>query len=319
MKVPVLKKIGKAVLLTTGTLAAAFVGSSLAMGWALVRPSKRNRYDCLPTVRHGTMTAVGLTASDGVRLHAWVVLSRFAVPQNWVILLHGYRSDREASHLRRRFFAKRGFNVLLLHFRGHGGSQPERISYGYRERLDVVAAFNYIRSLPIEGRVCVGVDGRSMGAAAAAYAVGHGEVTPDWMILESCYDNIEHALANRLERRVGPLTPLVAWPLEMVVEQLADLRAENLDPAKALAKARCPILVLAGDSERVLKEEETRHLFSCIPEPKRLELFPGAAHEDLLAYDPRRYIRVVDAFLRAYGRAREEAWGALPERTKSAS
>ncbi len=306
MKAPTLTKIGKVLLLTTGTAAAVFVGSSLAMGWALVRPSRRNRFDCVSGVRHGTMTAVELTASDGVKLHAWVVLSRFAAPQDWVILLHGYRSDREASHRRRRFFTRRGFNVLLLHFRGHGGSQPERISYGYHERLDVMAAFNYIGSLPIEGRLRIGVDGRSMGAAAAAYAVGQGEISPDWMILESCYDTIEHALANRLERRVGPLTPLVAWPLELVVEQLVDLRAEDLDPAKALSRANCPILVLAGDSERVLKEDETRHLFSCIPGPKRLELFPGADHEDLLAHDPKRYIRVVDAFLRDYGQTYPE-------------
>jgi hypothetical protein len=30
-------------------------------------------------------------------------------------------------------------------------------------------------------------------------------------------------------------------------------------------------------------------------------LFPGAAHEDLLAYDPRRFIRAVDDFLHAAG------------------
>jgi hypothetical protein len=38
-------------------------------------------------------------------------------------------------------------------------------------------------------------------------------------------------------------------------------------------------------------------LYLNIPEPKRLVFFPGAAHEDLLVYDPRRYIKAVTGFL----------------------
>ena len=140
-----------------------------------------------------------------------------------------------------------------------------------------------------------------MGAAAAALAVRHGEIEPDWMILESCYDNIQNALLNRLELRLGKsLAPLVAWPVELVVEQLTHLRADDLDPAKALENARCPVLVLAGDSERVLKTAEIEYLYGCIPEPKRLAIFPGGGHEDLLLHDPRRFIRVVDSFLKDY-------------------
>ncbi len=288
--------------MATGTLAAVVVASSVAMGWMMVRPTRRRRFDCVPRVRHGRMEAIELISADGVKLHAWALFSRWATPQNWVILLHGYRSDREASHRRRRFFARRGFNVLLLHFRGHGASQPRRISYGYNERLDVRAAFDYVRSLPVEGPLRIGIDGRSMGAAAAAYAVGSGDINPDWMILESCYDRIQNALANRMALRVGKyLTPLVTWPVEVVVEQLIHLRAEDLDPGKALEKARCPILVLAGDSEKVLKLAEVEYLYGCIPEPKRLALFPGAGHDDLLTYDTRRYVRVVDSFLREFG------------------
>jgi uncharacterized protein len=303
MKARTIRKIGKAALIGAGTLAAVYVGTSVALGFLLVRPSRRRRYDSVPGVRHGRMEAVRLTAADGVRLHAWVLRSRCAAPENWVVLLHGYRSDRTASHRRVKLFARRGYNVLLLHFRGHGSSQRTRISYGYNERLDVRAAFDYLRSLPLGRRARIGVDGRSMGAAAAAYAVGKAEIDPDWMILESCYDRIENAFANRLALKVGrPLAPLMAWPVELVVEQLVRLRAEDLDPAKALEKTRCPVLVLAGDSEKVLKLAEIEYLYGCIPEPKRLVLFPGAAHEDLLAHDPRRYIRAVGAFLRTAGR-----------------
>jgi dipeptidyl aminopeptidase/acylaminoacyl peptidase len=269
--------------------------------WILVRPGSRRNYDCIPRMRYGSLQPLTLLTSDGVRLHAWALLSRDASPDHWVLLLHGYRSDRSVLQLRARFFSRRGFNVLLLHFRGHGGSDRARISYGYHERRDVIAAFEFIRSLRPGHRARIGIDGISMGAAAAAYAVGGGEIDPEWMILESCYDNIRHALANRLARRIGySLTPFLAWPVELVVEQLVRLRAKDLDPAKALENARCPVLVMAGDSERVLKMVEIEYLFGCLPEPKRLVVFSGAGHEDLLAVNPRRYAREVSKFLREF-------------------
>ena len=304
-------------LLAGGITGLLYFTGGLVAAWMLVRPGSRRNYDCIPRMRYGRLEPLTLLASDGVRLHAWALLSRDAPPDHWVLLLHGYRSDRSALQLRARFFSRRGFNVLLLHFRGHGGSDRARISYGYHERRDVAAAFEFIRSLRPGHRARIGINGISMGAAAAAYSVGGGEIDPEWMILESCYDNIRHALANRLARRVGySLTPFLAWPVELVVEQLARLRAKDLDPAKALENARCPVLLMAGDSERVLKMVEIEYLFGCIPEPKRLVVFPGAGHEDLLALNPRRYAREVSKFLREfapYHRQPETSEGDLPE------
>jgi len=295
------KRVGKVLLISAGTFAAAFVGSTIVAGWLLVRPHKWRTLDCVPHVRHGRLEPITLVASDGVRLHAWAQLSRFADPDDWVLVLHGYRSDRDIQHNRRRFFARRGYNVLLLHFRGHGSSDPARISYGYHEAKDVEAAFNFLRSLRPGHKMRIGIDGISMGAAAAAYAAGNGTIDPDWMVLESCYDNIRHALKNRLARRLGnSITPLIAWPIEIVVEQLVQLRAKDLDPARALEKAHCPILLLAGDSEEILKVVEIEYLFGCIPQPKSCVLFPGAGHEDLLAHDTRRYAKAVGSFLRDF-------------------
>ncbi|HYK92182.1 MAG TPA: alpha/beta fold hydrolase [Acidobacteriota bacterium] len=287
-------------LITTGALSAAFVGGTIAAAWLLVRPNKRTP-DCIPRIRYGRIEPQTLISADGVRLHAWVQYSRFADPNDWVLVLHGYRSDRTIQHYRRRFFARRGYNVVLLHFRGHGSSDSARISYGYHEAKDVEAAFNFIRSLRPGSNVRIGIDGISMGAAAAAYAVGNGNIDPDWMILESCYDNIRNALKNRLALRVGSsLTPILAWPIEVVVEYLVRLRADDLDPAKALEKAHCPILLLSGDSELVLKPVEIEYLYGCIPNPKRCVLFPGAGHEDFLVHDPRRYAKAVGSFLRDF-------------------
>ena len=94
MKSRALKSLGKGLLFAAGTFAASFVGASIVTGWLLVRPSKRQRFDSIPRIRYGKLQAIQLFTSDGLRLHAWVLLSRFAAPTDWVIQLHGYRSEK---------------------------------------------------------------------------------------------------------------------------------------------------------------------------------------------------------------------------------
>jgi alpha-beta hydrolase superfamily lysophospholipase len=295
------KRAGRVAFFTVCGIAGALSVGTILAAWIMVKPGKKRDYDCIPRIRHGKLEPLTLKTSDGLQLHAWIQLSPYATSNNWVLLLHGYRSDRDILQTRRRFFSRRGYHTLLLHFRGHGSSEAARISYGYHERKDVKAAFDFIRSLHAGQPMRIGIDGVSMGAAAAAYAVAYESVNPDWVILESCYDNIRRALANRLELHVrSPFVPLIAWPLEFVATHLFRLRLEDLDAAKALEKIHCPVLVLAGDSEKVLKIEEVEALFNCIPQPKRLVFFPGAGHEDLLICDPRRYIKAVVNFLRDY-------------------
>jgi uncharacterized protein len=295
---PIARNAGKIFLYAASILIGASSASAVLSAWIMVKPNRKKDYDCIGGVRFGELQPLSLMTSDGIKLHAWVQLSPKATSNRWVLLLHGYRSDRDVLQTRRRFFARRGYHTLLLHFRGHGSSEAARISYGFNERKDVKEAMEFIRSLHPGQPVEIGIDGVSMGAAAAAYAVAMESIAPDWVILESCYDNIHRALANRLGQHVsGPFIPLIARPLEFVGEHVFGLPMDDLNPAKALEKIHCPVLVLAGDSEQVLKAEEVERLYLSITEPKRLVFFPGAAHEDLLVHDPRRYIKAVTDFL----------------------
>lgn len=318
----VVRKAGKILLFASGAFLGAFAIGTVIGAWVMVRPGSRQDYDCIDHVAFGKLERISLKASDGVRLHAWVQWSTKTTRLRWVLLLHGYRSDRDVLHQRRRFFVRRGYHVMLLHFRGHGGSQSTPISYGFNERKDIKAAIDFIRLIHRGHPVEIGIDGISMGAAAATYAVAYESIHPDWVILESCYNDIKQALTNRLEIHVPvPFVPAIARPLEFVGEHVFQLPIDDLNPVKALEKIHCPVLVMAGDSERVLKVEEVEALYRNIPGPKRLVIFPGAAHEDLLLHDPRRYIKTVNAFLKEFSpsQVNDRKIAAATEAAKSGS
>jgi uncharacterized protein len=295
------KRAGKIFIYASSVVSGAFFIGSVVGAWIMVRSGPKKDYDCIGRIAFGKLESLSLMTSDGVKLHAWVQLSQKATSNRWVLLLHGYRSNRDVLHTRRRFFVKRGYHTLLLHFRGHGSSEASRISYGFDERKDVKAAIEFIRSVNPVQPVEIGIDGISMGAAATAFAVAYESINPDWIILESCYDNISRALINRLEERFSrPFVPIIAQSLEFAGKHVFQLPMKDLNPTKALEKMHCPVLVLAGDSEKVLKSAEVERLYQAIPEPKRLVFFPGAAHEDLLVFDPRRYIGAATDFLNEF-------------------
>ena len=64
-----------------------------------------------------------------------------------------------------------------------------------------------------------------------------------------------------------------------------------------------------------LKVVEIEYLYGCIPEPKRLVLFPGAGHGDLLASDPKGFAREVGKILLEFARCPKPA---PPEKGQSA-
>ena len=80
---------------------------------------------------------------DGKRLHAQLLRTEDAV--GTILLFHGYRSswnvDFSASLL---FYRSLGYNLLLVDQRAHGLSQGKYLTFGVRERMDVISWATYM-------------------------------------------------------------------------------------------------------------------------------------------------------------------------------
>src|SRR5918997_5050326 len=86
---------------------------------------------------------VVVRSNDGLSISAWWVDK--AGSSRAAVLAHGWAGDKTNLHVVETalVYKRAGFNVLMLDLRGHGKSEGERGTLGYREVRDVRGAFSW--------------------------------------------------------------------------------------------------------------------------------------------------------------------------------
>ncbi len=242
----------------------------------------------------GRLESVSFGTSDSITIRGWYVAG--ATPASpTVILLHGYTDNRTKMLGRARMLRDAGYGALLYDARGCGESDGERISMGYYETADLIAAIGYLHS---RGSAPIGVIGVSQGGATIALASGRlGGV--GCAILESTYDDMRHAIDRRLRHYAGIPGWIGASMLIPIAESSLGCRVGMISPVCRIGKLGCPLLIISGESDTRVPPEDTRRLYDAASEPKRLWLVPAADHEDLQRAAPAEYQRRVLGFLRS--------------------
>jgi len=155
--------------------------------------------------------------------------------------------------------AERGFDVLLFDYRGYGrspGRPGEDATYA-----DARAARTMLLAAEDVDPDRIVYLGESLGAAVALeLALAH---PPAGLVLQSPFTSIRD-----IARVHYPFIP----------RSLVPAAYPSLDRIPHL---RSPLLVLHGARDPVVPLMHGEELFHAAPEPKRLEVFRGAAHNDL--------------------------------------
>lgn len=252
----------------------------VGVGSALTAPVPREIGPPPEDLRAETVT---IPSASGSTLAAWHVPSDSA--RRAIVLMHGIRADRLALVDRARLFRDAGYHVLLFDFQAHGESPGERITLGWRERHDAIAAVGWMREwhpgLP------VAVVGQSMGGAAALYA--GRDLGADALVVESVYGSVREATENRIAMRLGAPGRWLAPLLTAQMRHRLGVSSDSLQPAEAVRGITVPVFVAGGTADAHATPAEVERTYANAPEPKALWMVDGAAHQDLFAFAPEAY------------------------------
>lgn len=238
-----------------------------------------------------------LTTSDGLKIAGWYIPG--TRPQA-VILVHGIHANRRAVLPEAKILAEAGYHLLTIDLRGHGLSEGQQNSYGYREALDVQAAVDYLDAMPEVDKI--GVLGTSLGGATVVRAAAIDERIAA-VVIESSYSSLSAAIDDGFDQ----LAFFPKWPFAPLFVSLAERRlgvqAVQIDSARDLAtfKPR-PVLIIHGLNDQLFPPAHAERMFASAQEPKELWLIEGLGHANpVLGREADYRERVVGFFEKAFG------------------
>jgi fermentation-respiration switch protein FrsA (DUF1100 family) len=210
-----------------------------------------------PSVEHAD---VSIDTEDGARLHGWWVPAA-GEPRAHVLFLHGNAGNIGDRVPHVELLAGAGLDVLAFDYRGYGNSSgrpSERGTY-----LDARAALAELRRRPGVDPDRVVYVGESLGGAVALELALHAQ--PAALVLQSTFTSIRD-----MARLHYPVVPRAAVP-------------DAYPSLRLVAGLRAPLLCLHGDRDEIVPLAYGEALFEAAPEPKRLHVLAGVAHNDVLA------------------------------------
>jgi fermentation-respiration switch protein FrsA (DUF1100 family) len=227
------------------------------------------------TVLPGATEAV-LRTADGLELGAWFLPAAAGPARRAVIVFNGNAGDRSYRAPLARALARAGFSVLLFDYRGYGGNPGRPSEAGLRE--DARAARRWLEERAEVDPAEVVYFGESLGCGVALAL--SAERPPLALVLRSPFPSL-----TEVGRWHYPFLP---------VRLLLRDRFECLDLGRRLA---CPLLVVAGEADRIVPASMSRRLYEAAPEPKRFVLVAGADHNDDALLDGERLAAETARFL----------------------
>jgi fermentation-respiration switch protein FrsA (DUF1100 family) len=289
-------------LMTTGRLVLLFgLGLPYLLSTVLIYRPKTAHFNNPNTMLNTSYEAANFVSTDGIRLAGWWIPSDppphnvQKIDPDWgkrtVLICPGLTDTKSTQVLMASQFVPYGYNVLIFDFRAHGDSAGQLISFGDKERQDVLGAVRWVRQHHPEGSAQIFGVGLNTGAAALIGAAA--DPSPEGQALDAiAVDGIFRDFDRWSDSAAGRFfPPPLSWLLQMFGVPIASAQTGvdlvHFSPGK-LNEAIWPrpVMIIQTARDPVVSYEQGRRFFDLAPQPKQ-GLFLDRYDEDRISHNPR--------------------------------
>lgn len=225
-----------------------------------------------------SVETVEIPTGDGLTLDGWFVTSA-ALPSATpftVIVLNGNAGNRSYRAPLAAALRAHGVQVLLFDYRGFGGNDGTPTEAGLRADARAARAYVLGRSDVDASRLVY--FGESLGSAVAIGLAA--EHPPAALIVRSPFPSLVD---------VGRIHyPFL--PVRLVLE-------DDFAAVDDIGRVTCPVLVIAGDQDRIIPLALSRRVYEATSATKELVIVEGADHNDRALLAGERMVAAIMEFL----------------------
>lgn len=243
-------------------------------------------YDRIPRTNY---TVAG---KDGCLLHCEYAEANPG-SRNYVILTHGYTSNRYGSVKYAGVYARLGFNLILYDCRGHGENAPAACSIGNLEAQDLrfVIEDAYRR---FGEDIRLGLHGESMGSSTSLIVLKyHPKV--EFVVADCSFASL-YELMGYLYR--GRHAGFLLKPVNFMMGRIYHFNLKQTCPRDALKDNKVPLCLIHGLADRFIPPKHSDELAAATAGYKEVHKVEDARHaRSRLVLGEERYTQIVKEFL----------------------
>lgn len=237
---------------------------------------------------------------DGLHLSGRYYHRREGAPL--CICFHGYRGSamRDFSVMG-QFLQNEGYNVILVDERAHFKSGGHTITFGIRERRDVLSWVEYAnRRFGTDTPIYI--FGISLGGGTVLMASGLGLPDNVRLICADCPFNSPKDIILHVARWTIK-KPEPTWPfiyLSALIYGHLNMK-RDITAANAVKNAKTPMLIIHGEADDFVPPSMSEEIYQANPDLIEYHTFKGAVHGVSYFSDPDRYVAIVRDFIKRNG------------------
>jgi pimeloyl-ACP methyl ester carboxylesterase len=234
---------------------------------------------------------VYITAYDGVKLRARYYAGEPDRPV--AIGFHGYRSSalRDLAGLATHYYYK-SYDVIIVDERAHGESGGKEITFGAKERFDVLYWARYARDRFGKDKKII-LFGLSMGAASVILATELDLPENVKLAVADCPFSSASRILERVSRDRGIPRVFVSPAITVSAKLLGGFSLSDCEPVRAIKNSRIPIFLVHGTGDTLVPCEMSDELAEA---GSRVTYYKveGAPHLLAMMCDEEGYLAALD-------------------------
>lgn len=249
--------------------------------------------DFIENSPHDTFT---VKSFDGLTLSAEYY--RCPGADTTILLFHGYRSSGKRDFsCAVKMYCEMGMNVLLVDQRCHGKSAGRLITFGVKERRDVLSWIDFLlKNEPVPKLV---LGGMSMGATTVLLAAGLPLPPQVRGIIADCGFTSPVKIISKVARQAFHLDARFVLPvLNLLCRVLGGFSVYGVSTTDSLRDNEIPVLFIHGGSDNFVPTQMSLDGFSAMKsKKKRICIVEKADHGFSFLIDTPRVMQELEQFL----------------------